>query len=101
MFYTEDDVQPIVDLAVKIFGRSNQYHTWSEGQIMMNVVLMTRKFGKIWSGDLLLGPGSGASEEVQKKLNLLSDSVGQKIFLIDDDDDFDFTRAIGLSQGRY
>jgi len=97
MFYTEEDVQPAVDLAVKIFGKPEQYHTWSEGQVMMNVAVMTRKFGKIWTGDLLMDRDTrNASTELQRKLDLLADSINQPVFLTDGD--FDFTLAIAVSQ---
>jgi len=97
MYYTEEDIQPAVDLAVKIFGPSGQYHTWGQGQPMRNVALMTRQFGKIWSGDLLLPKStSEASTELQEKLDLLSNSIGQTVFLTDDH--FDFTQPIAKSQ---
>jgi len=97
MFYTQEDIQPAVDLAVKIFGPPEQYHTWRGGQVMMNVALMTRKYGKIWSGDLSLDKDTGkASTELQRKLDLLSDSINQTVFLTDGD--FDFTQPIARSQ---
>ncbi len=97
MFYSEEDVQPAVALATKIFGLPEQYYTWSDGPSMLNVVIMTRKFGKIWSGDLLLEKDAGqASVILQKNLDILSDSIGQPVYLTDGD--FDFTLAIAASQ---
>ena len=44
MFWTDEDIQPSVDLAEKIFGKNNQ----------SNVFLFTREFGKIWQVSLNL-----------------------------------------------
>lgn len=97
MFYSEEDIQPAVNLAKKLFGKAEQYYSWSEGQVVVNVAIMTRRYGKIWSGDLLLGKNAGtASEILQKNLDLLSDSISQIVFLTDGD--YDFTRAIARSQ---
>ena len=97
MYYSEEDIQPAVDLAQKIFGRAEQYHTWSDGQVMVNVAIMTRKYGKILSGDLLLGKNAGtASVDLQKKLDILADSIGHTVFLTDGD--YEFSLAIARSQ---
>ena len=97
MYYSKEDIQPAVFLAAKIFGPTEQYHTWDEGRVMMNVAIMTRKLGKIWSGDLLLDKNAGiTSDKLQKNLDILSDSIDQPVYLTEGD--FDFTRAIAASQ---
>jgi len=50
MFYTEEDVQPIAQIAVEMFGPNGNM---LEGKnISRNVIIGTKEFGKIWYGDV-------------------------------------------------
>ena len=50
MFWTEEDVQPIVQIAEEMFGPNGNM---LEGKnITKNVLIGTKEFGKIWYGDV-------------------------------------------------
>jgi hypothetical protein len=49
MFYTEEDIQPVVDVAVRIFGRNGSYVFDRNAK---SIIVATREYGKIWSGDV-------------------------------------------------
>lgn len=48
MFYTEEDIQPVVDAAISIFGKQAQYYPAP----FKYVELETPKYGKIWYGEV-------------------------------------------------
>jgi len=81
MFWTEEDVQPAVDLAVKLFGPNNQYHY--DKNTHKNIHIMTREFGKIWFGDLKI------TDEVRNNLENLSVTINQTIYLLTDHENLD------------
>jgi hypothetical protein len=66
MFWTDEDIQPSVDLAEKIFGKNSQ----------SNVFLFTREFGKIWQGSLNL------SKECKNKIEMLSATINKRVYLV-------------------
>jgi hypothetical protein len=50
MFYTEEDVQPAVDMAAELFGIvGNISH---ERNAIKNVIITSNKFGHLWYGDI-------------------------------------------------
>jgi hypothetical protein len=76
MFYSEEDVQPAVTLAVELFGtQGNMLHTatWK------NLTVITKQFGKIWYGDINFSPA-----EVTKKCQQLAQKLGQKVYILPD-----------------
>lgn len=50
MFYTEEDVQPAVDMAVELFGTVGNIS--NERTVMKNIVITSDKFGHLWYGDI-------------------------------------------------
>jgi hypothetical protein len=73
MFYTDEDVQPAYDLAVKLFGPHNRYEH-DNRNAHKNVCIMTREYGKLWFGDLEL------NEETRENLEKLSVTINQKVY---------------------
>ncbi len=73
MFWTDEDVQPAYELAVKLFGQHNRYEQ-DNINAYRNVVIMTREFGKIWFGDLEL------NDETRENLEKLSVTINQKVY---------------------
>jgi hypothetical protein len=74
MFWTDEDIQPAVDLAVKLFGQHNLYEQ-DNRNAHKNVSIMTREFGKIWFGDMEL------NEETKESMEKLSVTINQKVYL--------------------
>ena len=66
MFWTDEDIQPSVDLAEKIFGKNSQ----------SNVFLFTREFGKIWQGSLSL------NKECKNKIEMLAATINKRVYLV-------------------
>lgn len=50
MFWTEEDIQPVVDAAVKMFGSQGMYYYYPSNVCMLTV--SSPKFGKIWHGEV-------------------------------------------------
>jgi hypothetical protein len=48
MFYTEEEIQPVVTLATKIFGRVGNMCP----SPYMFISVQTNKFGAVWYGDI-------------------------------------------------
>ena len=70
MFWTGEDIQPSVDLAEKIFGKSTQSNTF----------LFTREFGKIWQGSLHL------NKECKNKIEMLAATINKRVYLVNECD---------------
>lgn len=88
MFYTEEDVQPAVTLAVKLFGKAGNMSL--EKNTLYNVSIATREYGKLWYGDI---DGSMAdTDTLMFKFSELGRFVNQKIYILDDQ--FDFNKPI-------
>ena len=68
MFWTDEDIQPSVDLAEKIFGKGDQ----------SNVFLFTREFGKIWQGSLDL------NKECKNKIEMLAATINKRVYLVNE-----------------
>ena len=50
MFWTEEDIQPAVDMSVEMFGKIGNMS--QEKSVMKNVVITSNKFGHLWYGDI-------------------------------------------------
>ena len=50
MFYTEDDVQPVVDMTTDLFGTVGNMST--EKNVFKNLVIFSKQYGKLWYGDI-------------------------------------------------
>jgi hypothetical protein len=88
MFYTEEDIQPAVTLAVKLFGKAGNMSL--EKNTLYNVSIATREYGKLWYGDI---DGSMAdTDTLMSKFSELGRFVNQKIYILDDQ--FDFNKPI-------
>ena len=70
MFWTDEDIQPSVDLAEKIFGMSEQ----------SSVFLFTREFGKLWQGSLDL------NKECKNKIEMLAATINKRVYLVNEFD---------------
>lgn len=65
MFYTEEDIQPVVDTVTELMGvAGNMIH--GKG-VLANVVISTPAFGKVWYGDF-----NGTTDTLTTKLVELS-----------------------------
>jgi hypothetical protein len=77
MFYTEEDVQPIAQIAVEMFGPTGNM---LEGRnIIKNVIIGTNEFGKIWYGDV-----DGDAQFVTDMCTTMSNRVNMAIMQVDE-----------------
>lgn len=79
MFWMEEDIRPATEVATKIFGQPNIYVQESP---FKNMVIATGKFGKLWFGDIDLE----SIEELQNSINILSDTINQRVFVLNQSD---------------
>ena len=87
MFWTEEDVRPAVEAAVRVFGKTG--NMMSGKSVMYNMSVASKEFGKLWYGDV------EQSSELVGMLNALSESINQKVYLLDEQ--FDFNSPILMS----
>jgi len=77
MFYSAEDVQPAVQVAVELFGPVGNM---MEGKnVSKNVLIGTREFGKIWYGDI-----DGDLDFVNSRCSVLSQRIGQTATVVED-----------------
>tara|TARA_S200002703_G_scaffold91915_1_gene79449 strand:- start:3254 stop:3559 length:306 start_codon:yes stop_codon:yes gene_type:complete len=81
MFWTDEDIQPAIDLAVKLFGSNNRYEH-DNRNAHRNVSIMTKEYGKIWFGDLEL------NDEARENMEKLSVTINQRVYLTKDFDTY-------------
>ena len=78
MFYTEEDVQPVVQVATELFGpvgnmlESNRF-------VSQNVIIGTREFGKLWYGDV-----AGTTDFVNELCEIMSKRISQQVMVVND-----------------
>lgn len=77
MFYSAEDVQPTVDIAVQLFGRNG--NLLDGKKVTKNVIIGSNEFGKIWYGDI-----EGDMDYVRSLCAVLSQRTGQKILVVND-----------------
>lgn len=78
MFWQSEDVQPAVNVAVKMFGPQGNMETGKN--VVYNVSIFTREFGKLWYGDLI-------TDGLADKLRMLSAAINMTVYVIDDNFD--------------
>ena len=86
MFYTEEDVLPYVVEVEKVFGKSGEMDVGKN--VLYNVAIATREFGKIWYGDL-------TTFDLADKLKSLETALNTKLFVISADG-VDFNTAMSI-----
>ena len=73
MYYAAEDILPAVQAAEKLFGISGNM---DQDAGLKNYTLATRKFGKIWYGDI-----AGSRKEVNAKCIQLAEIIGEQVWL--------------------
>lgn len=86
MFWTEEDVQPMVTELVKTFGP--QGSITSENNTLKNVCIATREYGKLWYGDI-----SDTNQVLIAKLGNIINTYKQDIYLLKQDS-YDFNQPL-------
>ena len=84
MYWTSEDIQPSVDSAEKLFGKSGTYSSNSD-TTHSNVFLLTREFGKLWQGSVKF------DQKLRDNMEMLSDTINKKVYLTNG---FDYDNAI-------
>ena len=74
MYWTSEDIQPSVDLAEKLFGKSGIYSS-NKDVTHSNVFLLTREFGKLWQGSV------NFDQKCRDSMEMLSDTINKKVYL--------------------
>ncbi len=78
MFWTEEDVQPAVQVANELFGPVG--NMLESGRfVTQNVIIGTREFGKLWYGDV-----EGTIDYVNELCEILSKRINQQVFIVND-----------------
>ena len=65
MFYTEEDVQPAVDMATELFGKIGNMS--AEKNVLKNIAIFSKQYGKLWYGDI-----QDQMEIIQNKCNQIA-----------------------------
>ena len=90
MYWTSEDIQPSVDLAEKLFGKSGIYSS-NEDTTHSNVFILTREFGKLWQGRLDL------NKESKNKIEMLADTINKRVYLINE---FDYKNPLYVTMTK-
>jgi hypothetical protein len=72
MFYTEEDIQPVVDTVVRTMG-PNGTMVYGD-RVLKNIIVSTREFGKIWYGDF-----EGSVEQLDTIISQMSSNIQYKM----------------------
>lgn len=83
MFYTEEDVQPAVDIAAELFGHPGRLIDGHK--VMRNTSIATRQFGKLWYGDI-----DTTSTDLEATCIALSQRIGQDVYVFSEDSNFNY-----------
>lgn len=81
MFYNDEDVQPMVDFAEQLLGKSGRME-YGQG-VAYNICLATREFGKIWYGDTSL-----SDVTISQICETLGKRFGQSVYRVVDGFEF-------------
>jgi hypothetical protein len=68
MFYTEEDVQPAVDMATELFGTVGNMS--AEKSVLKNMIIFSKQYGKLWYGDI---------EDHMDNINTKCNQIAQKL----------------------
>jgi hypothetical protein len=90
MFYENDDIQPAVNVATEMFG--NVGRMLYGKNVLYNVTLATREFGKIWYGDM-----DTIAMSPQSQCSVLSQRINQTVYMFNNSNTFDYTTATKFS----
>ena len=78
MFYTEEDVEPVVQIATELFGPVG--NMLNEGRfVTRNVILGTKEFGRIWYGDV-----EGTVDYITELCEMFSKRINQQVLVVDE-----------------
>lgn len=72
MFYTEEDIQPVVDMVTEALGTVGNM-AYGRG-VLPNVTVATPEFGKVWYGDYV-----GTVDQLTTNISDLSTKTGYKL----------------------
>ena len=72
MFYTEEDIRPVVDAVAGVMGTVGNM-VYGKG-VLPNVVISTSAFGKVWYGDYV-----GTVDELKARLSELSTKINYNL----------------------
>ena len=75
MFYTAEDVSPVVKIVADVFGKVGNMETGKN--VLYNVSIFSREYGKLWYGDLV-------NDEISEKLTALSAKLGMSLSVVDE-----------------
>ena len=86
MFYDEVDVQSAVNVATEMFGTVGRMLHGKN--VLYNITLATREFGKIWYGDM-----DTIAMSPQTQCGVLSQRINQTVYMFDNSNTFDYNAA--------
>lgn len=72
MFWSEEDIQPAVNMAVELFGVCGRMS--NEQITVKNVVITSNKFGHLWYGDI-----DSSIELINEKCNIIAKRFDVKV----------------------
>jgi hypothetical protein len=75
MFWQAEDIQPAVNVAVKMFGPQGRMDVGKK--LIYNASIFTKEFGKLWYGDL-------NTNGLADKLKTLSAAINMTVYVVDD-----------------
>ena len=78
MFYTEEDIQPAVQVAIELFGPMGNMLPGGRF-VTQDVIIATKEFGKLWYGDV-----SGTADYVNELCDIMSKRINQRVFIVND-----------------
>jgi hypothetical protein len=78
MFWQAEDVQPAVNIAAKMFGQQGRMEVGRN--VIYNVSIFTREFGKLWYGDI-------NTNGLAERLKTLSAAINMTVYVVDDNFD--------------
>ena len=90
MFYVEEDVQPAVAAAEKIFGKPGTYRYGKN--VIPNMAIAVKEYGKIWYGDI-------RNEDLTDGCRRLAGALQKTVHLMYTNSNFQWDTAIVYDHG--
>lgn len=78
MFYLEEDIQPAVNEAVKLFGEVGIMFQSGKTGVYKNQNIVTREFGKLWYGDIDVNTAEATCLALSK-------AIGKTVYMMPQD----------------